>query len=117
MAQGSYLCMKCKNKVRLDDIRYDSNGRDLICEDCYSKKIKKRDSILTEKPAIEHNESGNDKGRKIKVICTDCRYKFAIRIGSNVSLRCPYCGRNRLVKDETSVDQLIREVSEKGEVY
>lgn len=113
MIQGNYLCNKCRNKVSLEHIRYDTNGRDLICEDCYSKKSK------NEKIERRANNKVDSKiqGERIRVICTDCRYKFSIKRNSNMALRCPYCGRTRLVKDETSVDELIKEVAEKGEVF
>lgn len=97
----------------MDSIRYDTNGRDLICSDCYREKINKKSANISASSTARKEEVKD----RIKVICTDCRYKFSIKPGSNVALRCPYCGKNRLVKDQTSVDELIREVAEKGEVY
>ena len=113
MAEGNYFCKKCRSKVRMEKIRYDSNGIDLVCVDCYNKNAGKAAAGI-EKQRQENNVSSEE---KIKIICTDCRYKFIFRKGSNVALRCPYCSGSRLVKDQTNVDELIKEVSQRGEAY
>ena len=113
MAEGIYLCKKCKNNVPMEKIRYDSNGINLVCIDCYNKNAGKAAAKI-EKQKLEVDISSQE---KIKVICTDCRYKFTFRKGSNVALRCPYCSGSRLVKDQTNVDELIKEVSQRGEAY
>ncbi len=112
MPDGEYVCKKCSTKVPLSNIRYDSNGKDLICTSCFSSKtkepIKAREAPKKKTPQI---------GDHVKVICTECRYKFAVRVGSNIKLRCPYCSGTRLVKDETSANDIIKEVSEKPDLY
>jgi len=113
MSSNNYLCKKCKKKVMLDKIRYDVNGVDLICVDCYDSKANKPATNLD----TEREERHINSGERIKVICTDCRYKFSLRKGSHIALRCQYCGSSRLVRDQTAVDEIIKEVSGKGEVY
>ncbi len=113
MTEGSYICNKCKSKVSLGNIRYDSNGKDLICTDCFNVKSKE-----TAKPRQESAKKKTPQiGDKIKVICTECRYKFSLRVGSNANLRCPYCSGNSLVKDQTSAEDIINEVASKPELY
>ncbi len=106
----TYLCSKCKNKVSMDKIRYDTEGTSLVCLDCYGSKTSRSSSLKNEKEP-------ETKAEKIKVICTDCRYKFSLKKGTTAALKCPYCGNNRLVKDQTSVDEIIKEVSSIGEEY
>ncbi len=50
-----------------------------------------------------------DKPKLIKYICNRCRYKFSIKEGSKVALRCPYCGREDVTEDTFSLDEAIRE--------
>jgi len=113
MSSNNYLCKKCKKKVMLDKIRYDVNGVDLICVDCYDSKANKPATNLD----TEREERHINSGERIKVICTDCRYKFSLRVGSNANLRCPYCSGNSLVKDQTSAEDIINEVASKPELY
>ena len=63
MTEGSYICNKCKSKVSLGNIRYDSNGKDLICTDCFNVKSKE-----TAKPRQESAKKKTPQiGDKIKV--------------------------------------------------
>lgn len=109
-----YECSICKDKFKFGKMRYSNNGRRLLCLDCYKRALKKENEkmvkLVTE-PKI------NKFGEAVKVICIDCRYKFSIRKGSKVNLKCPYCGKDKLMKDETTAEKLIDEVSKNPGIY
>jgi len=44
-----------------------------------------------------------------KYICLKCRYKFTRKVGSNIALRCPYCGTGNVEKDTFDINQAIRD--------
>ena len=57
------------------------------------------------------SSSAKEPSDSIKIVCLDCKYHFSIRKGSKVRLRCPYCGNNRLAKDDLTAEKLIDEIS------
>ena len=98
-----YTCSRCKKEFNFDNIKYDSDNR-LICVSCLDKqkKIEKKEKLNLEKA---------EKGEEIKFICVSCRFKFSVRKGSPKALKCPFCGKTRLMlvrkyKDE---DDLIKD--------
>jgi len=102
-----YICDQCKEKFAFGNIRYTADGKKLVCLECYDH-IKK--SQQAKKPEIiEIAETLPD---AIKVICVKCRYKFSIKRKSGAKVMCPYCGGNNLMRDETTAEKLVEEVSQ-----
>ena len=101
-----YACIMCKKEFGFDDIRY-TNDKQIICIDCYKHFGKKQQASNVESSAFPEKTSNI-----IKVICMDCRYKFSLKKKEKRdSVRCPYCSGKSLMKDETTADKLLNEVS------
>ena len=98
-----YTCSRCRKDFDFDHIKYDSENR-LICVECLEKqeKIEKK-----EKVAVEH--AGH--GEIINFICVECRFKFPVKKGSQKEIKCPYCGKRKLmiVKRYKDEDDLIKD--------
>ena len=101
-----YRCSRCKREFNFDNIKYDSNNKHdsnnkLICVECLEKqqKIEKKEKLSLEKA---------EEGEEIKFICVSCRFKFSVKRGSPKAVKCPYCGKTRLMivkryKDENDL--------------
>ena len=97
-----YACSRCKKEFNFNNIKYDEN-KNLVCVNCLEKtqKIKKK-HIELEKP---------EEQEVINFICYNCRFKFSIRKGSPKTLKCPYCGKAKImiVKKYKDEDDLIKD--------
>lgn len=100
---SSYLCEICKKKFPLEKIQYSDDGKRVVCDSCRFKIIQKEEG--KEKNVLSESSS------KVKLICVDCRYKFLVRKGSKIKVRCPYCNSNKIIIDETTAEKLLQEVS------
>ena len=98
-----YACSRCKREFNFDNIRYDENNK-LICVECLEKqhKIEKKEKLSLEKAGS---------GEEIKFICMSCRFKFSVRKGSPKEIKCPYCGKAKLmlVKKYKDENDLIKD--------
>ncbi|MEM4267674.1 MAG: hypothetical protein QXK37_02480 [Candidatus Woesearchaeota archaeon] len=127
---ATVICKKCRQKVSINSVRYDLNGKDLICFDCYDKQqwaLKKAGFAERREPAselrlsqvakseisktqkTEQTKLEKPKGERIKYICTSCQYRFTMGKQSAQAKRCPYCGKETLEEDNFDIDALIRE--------
>ena len=97
-----YTCIRCRKEFNFGSIKYDEKGS-LVCLECLAKreKLKKQKS---ESEKQEGQESAN-------FICVSCRFKFSVKKGSSKSLKCPYCGKTKLmiVKKYKDEDDLIND--------
>ena len=101
-----YTCEACKGKFQVENIRYSKDGKTVVCVDCYNQ-VKTADKS---KKKIEISPVSSKISDMIKVICVDCRYKFTVRNPADkVKINCPYCGKNRIMRDETTASKLIKE--------
>ena len=100
-----YICNVCNKKFPFEDIRYSIDGKRILCIDCHNKIMEKNERKR------EVSSAAKELSNSVKLICLDCKYHFSIRKGSKVKLRCPYCGNNRLAKDNLTAEKLIEEVS------
>ena len=98
-----YTCSRCKKEFNFNNIKYDEN-KNLICVQCLDKKqkLEKKGKLKIEK--AEEQED-------INFICTDCRFKFSIKKGSPKAIKCPYCGKTKLmiVKKYKDENDLIKD--------
>ena len=98
-----YTCTRCKREFSFDNIKYDENNR-LICVECLEKqkKVEKKEKLKLEKAEV---------GGTIKFICISCRFKFSVKKGSSKAVKCPYCGKTRLmlVKKYKDENDLIKD--------
>ena len=100
-----HTCSKCKGEFNFENIKYE-DGKTLICVECLSKKQKLlKKELKSEKP--ENIEPLN-------FICVSCRFKFSFRKGSSKPLKCPYCGKTKLmlVKKYKDENDLINDATD-----
>ena len=101
-----YTCSRCKREFNFDNIKYDDNHR-LICVECLGKqqKLEKKEKLSIEKAG---------EGKPINFICVSCRFKFSVKKGSPKSVKCPFCGKTRLmiVKKYKDENDLIKDSSD-----
>lgn len=102
-----YRCELCKDEFPFESIRYSSDGKKVVCMDCFSKSLKEQKKKVDEKQIKEIP-------RSVKLICSDCSYRFYFRVGSKVKLICPYCGKSNIRKDDLTAEKLIEEISQSG---
>ena len=95
-----YTCTRCKREFNFGNIKYDSNGK-LICVECLGKQqtIENKEKMLVEKAQDD---------KPINLICVSCRFKFRIKRSSQQAMKCPYCGKTKLMlvkkyKDENDL--------------
>ncbi len=89
--EAKIKCHRCGNMVGLQYVRYDKNGRDLICFDCYLKQHPEaRSTSFRELHIVDINP--RKKGESKKYMCSSCGYKFYLKKGTPAAKRCPYCG-------------------------
>jgi uncharacterized CHY-type Zn-finger protein len=101
-------CRVCKNKIPMNNMRYEDNGEDLICNDCYNKrhgtyvapKINVAEKkVVLNKPAESTHKLDVDfekqDGDRVTYVCEKCKYKFKRKEGFPVN-QCPYCGSTYL---------------------
>lgn len=101
-----YICNVCGKKFPFENIRYSIDGKRILCIGCHNKVMESKEK----KRAVKFS-AAKEPSDSIKIVCLDCKYHFSIRKGSKVRLRCPYCGNNRLAKDNLTAEKLIEEVS------
>lgn len=107
-----YLCTICKGKFGSENIRYSTDGKSLICADCFESLAEAEMQPQQEKAATKKMKSNADFNNEpdfVKVICVDCRYKFKLKKKSKAAIKCPYCGKSNLMKDETTAQRLVEE--------
>ncbi len=101
-----YTCTRCKREFNFDNIKYDHNNK-IICIECLGKqqKLEKKEKLSLEKAG---------EGQAVNFICVSCRFKFSVKKGSQKELKCPYCGKTKLmlVKKYKDEDDLIKDSSD-----
>ena len=101
---GSYLCSACKISFPFQNIKYGIDGKSIVCADCFNKSSRESNSLSTGFGAFKNSGI-------IKFICIDCRYHFSLKKNSRINKICPYCGKNKLMVDEATANNLIDEAS------
>jgi len=97
-----YTCTRCKMDFDFDHIKYDTNGK-LICVECLGKQQ------VVEKKEKDMLQKTDDK--PLNFICVSCRFKFSVKRGSQKEIKCPFCGKTKLmlVKKYKDEDDLIKD--------
>ena len=116
---SKYMCTICKFSFGFDNMTYSSDGKKLICKDCYNIIAKRDNKLKIDAEKGNKSAAGQSAAQdSIKVMCVDCKYKFFLRKESRIVPKCPYCSKNRLAKyDELTADKLINEVSRDKNFY
>lgn len=100
---GLYTCSLCKKDFDFREIRYASDGKRIVCLDCF-KSMGKIEKQKTEEGTLEVPSKKDEVG----LFCIGCGYRFQFKKSSRGKLMCPYCGGENLIKDETTAEMLIR---------
>src|SRR3989338_6038289 len=100
-----YTCSRCKREFNFNSIKYDDNTK-LICVECLEKAQK-----LTKKQIVSERPDDNE---PVNFICAGCRFKFSVKKGSPKAVKCPYCGKTKLmlVKKYKDENDLIKDASD-----
>lgn len=102
------MCRRCGKKNPVKDMKFDANGKDLICAVCA------KGSISTVKSVPKATTSTVNKPVMVKYSCTSCKYKFSRKKEIGMPNVCPFCGKPSVQKDQlTSADNLLDAVSDK----
>ena len=118
-------CKKCQQPISHDTMRLNSDGKTIICPDCYEGK---RDSS---KPKIEpynaldtlgiepvESDEAENKPDAVQEMaeyivfqCTGCSYKFSRKKSFKFNMLCPFCGKQSVEKYENklSANKLLKE--------
>ncbi len=96
------MCRKCGRKSPVSQMRYDSNGKDLICINCLGQR-------KIESPSIGKSVK-KEGGETMKYFCPNCKYRFSRKKEVGFPGVCPFCGKSGVDKDSaTSADSLLKE--------
>ena len=97
-----YTCSRCKREFNFNNIKYDESKK-LICIECLEKS-----QTLTKKEVFSERPDDNE---PVNFICASCRFKFSVKKGSPKAVKCPYCGKTKLmlVKKYKDEDDLIKD--------
>lgn len=110
MKNALYMCDQCKGKFDFGSIRYTSDGKKLVCLGCHDQLKKAAQATEAKNPEIA--EAAEPVSDIVKVICVKCRYKFSLKRQSRARFMCPYCSGNNIIRDDTTAERLLEEVSE-----
>lgn len=99
-------CRRCGRKTASRSMKFDMNGKDLICPDCYNKQHAKlpasvalntsaKSAVGSSRTSETYNrsEAYGDEIKKVSYYCTTCNFKFSRKEGLFVKY-CPNCARD-----------------------
>lgn len=110
IATTLYQCALCTLKFPFEKIKYSTDGKRIICIDCYSKVAKKSQKANEAKQRANPNSMAQYEGKGVEVMCANCSYKFQYK--PNFKPRCPYCGGSKIRKYENiTANKLLQEAS------
>ena len=86
-------CTRCANSVPIGHTTYDSNGKNLICFNCYNKLVKgiKPDRVVQSAEIPD----------RVKYNCLSCGFKFSRTITFHFGGHCFNCGKSAVQREET----------------
>lgn len=95
------MCRKCGRKSPVAKMRYDVNGKDLICIDCLGQR-------KVEGPQIKGVQKSG--GESVRYFCQNCKYRFSRKKEVGIPKVCPFCGKAAVEKDSaSSADSLLKD--------
>lgn len=112
-------CRKCTRSFPVGEMRYDANGRDLVCRDCLMRKRKDEPAVKVNNPSappVGFSQSRQQrtadktvasKEDRVQYMCGRCKYKFW-KVARVPASKCPNCDRTEIyvVKSERASDIL-----------
>lgn len=97
-------CRKCKKRFPMNELKYDKNGEDLVCSECFDMGRTPQETASNMKNVspsrlVRTGPRNFSEQTSIKYICMDCQYKFTRRKDYEV-FKCPYCEGMNLKKEK-----------------
>lgn len=112
-------CKKCRVKVPIKLMKYDINGSDLICFDCYEKQVRGIKGKLSDFSSIENIAVRPSEARKketkdtVKYYCTLCKFRFSRGREFGFPKNCPYCSKDSVeIWKDVDAATLLKEVED-----
>ena len=112
-------CKRCREKVPIKLMKYDINGSDLICFDCYEKQVRGIKGKLSDFSSIENIATRSSEVRKketkdtIKYYCTLCKFRFSRGKEFGFPKNCPYCSKDSVeIWKDVDAATLLKEVED-----
>jgi len=100
-------------------MKYDINGSDLICFDCYEKQVRGIKGKLSDFSSIENIATRSSEVRKketkdtIKYYCTLCKFRFSRGKEFGFPKNCPYCSKDSVeIWKDVDAATLLKEVED-----
>jgi DNA-directed RNA polymerase subunit RPC12/RpoP len=116
-------CHSCGNEYETAEMRYSSDGQNLICISCLERKVTPTQE--RGRPAMHHaaapakqpaqQEKPKAHGEEyVEYVCDKCKYAFTRKASMPVT-RCPYCSHEGTVsaKSSRSAHSLLEESMDK----
>lgn len=103
----SYTCTLCKGGFKFEDMRYNTDGKSLVCMPCYNLATRLKKKKAEESSPAETRLQSN------KFRCMDCGYRFSLKNTSKIRLICPYCSRDNLEPDVFTAEKILHESAER----
>lgn len=100
-------CKRCNKRTPINAMRYDTDGKNLICMECYNLQQTKPASAIKKETKPQSSSSE----QKIQYQCERCKFKFN-RKKSWTDKRCPYCG-NANIREIQGAHAILRESQDK----
>lgn len=117
MQDSTLVCGRCKKRTSVSEMRYDKDGKSLICKECYAYRYNnnKLESFGSERKMIKNEKKDPYEGMVVKYRCNICKQNFTLKRRADIRKRCPFCGRENITDQDTDLDAdaLIREASKK----
>ena len=112
-------CKGCKNRFSIRELRYDKEGKDLICKECFANakgSSSKQKATLRQIPTEQLEPTGprmRDAPDLMNYYCFVCRYKFSRKADFKFE-NCPSCGKLGSIRKNTPLtsSQLLEEADD-----
>ena len=105
-------CKRCNQNVPLMEMKYDKDGKSLICRQCRGLSMQEHLDKLKQKKRTQERTQEAEAAAKApgsKYRCTSCGFSFTR--GKIKPARCPYCSKDSVVElRQISSEKLLRDV-------
>ncbi len=114
MEEVQITCQSCRQKFPMKKLKYDKNGEDLICNDCFDSSRSPEEAVkdmknVKPKLLVKTGPRAFPEQVTTKYICMSCQYKFTRQKDYEI-FKCPYCDSQKLRKEKgIHSQQLINE--------
>ncbi len=103
----------------MDQMRMDTNGKNLVCRNCLERKNPAKQAPLDEEDYITL-KSGNSRSvspaakkqsDKVSYFCKACKYSFSRAAHIEIST-CPYCSQSGMLTKKGTAASMVKEIED-----